>query len=490
MDKKVETHLERLLPAIDRFGETSVLVIGDLMIDHFVYGSTNRISPEAPIPVLFKQHAKSMLGGAGNVAMNLLGFGVRVDLIGLVGEDAGGEQLEDLCASHPGMTTHLLKDPQHATSVKTRFVAQSQQLLRLDEETPHPISPEIEARIIEIFVRQLPTTQIVILSDYAKGLLIPDLCRKLIKLAKEAGKPVLVDPKNADFSIYNGATLVSPNLREIERATGTAARDDAHAERVCGSILESFDFANILLTRGAAGMSLLTRGAKKALHVTSRAKSVYDVSGAGDTVISTIAAGLAAGLDMPDAVVLANHAAGIVVAKTGTGTVSRRELRLALGQLSLRQPTNLEDALERIQIWRDAGKTIGFTNGCFDLLHLGHLHSLEQAKKHCDILIVGVNSDASVKILKGEGRPVQDQITRARILSCLEFCDLAVIFDEETPRQLIAQLIPDILFKGVDYKGKPIAGSDVVEANGGQVMLLDMLPDISTTHTITRMTKK
>lgn len=486
MEKK--TNLDNLLTAIERFSEASVLVVGDLMIDHFVYGSSNRISPEAPIPVLLQQEIRSMLGGAGNVAMNLLAYGAKVHLVGLVGDDTNGRRLEDICASHQNLTAHAVRDPGRVTSVKTRFVAQSQQLLRLDEETPHFISDDLSEEVVGLVAAQLPTCQLLVLSDYAKGLLTPNLCRTLIGLANEAGKPVLVDPKNTDFSVYAGATLVSPNLKEMEQVTGIHASDDSGAETVCKTLLDTYDFSAVLLTRGAAGMSLMQREGHETFHIGSQAKSVYDVSGAGDTVISTIAAGLAVGIALQDGVVLANHAAGIVVGKTGTGTVSRRELRGALGQVSQRMPSPLDDALERIQIWREMGKTIGFTNGCFDLLHLGHLHSLEEAKKHCDILIVGVNSDESVKILKGEGRPIQDQATRAGLLSSLAFCDLVVVFEEETPEQLIAKLGPDVLFKGADYEGKPIAGSDIVEAKGGQVILLDLVPDVSTTQTIARMT--
>ena len=484
---KDKTNLDRLLTAIEQFSQASVMVIGDVMIDHFVYGSSDRISPEAPIPVLSQQNIKSMLGGAGNVAMNLLAYGAQVNLIGLVGDDDQGRRLLDICKTHQNLSAHLVKDPTRVTSVKTRFVAQSQQLLRLDEETSHIICDEIADEILKIAAHQINNASVLILSDYAKGLLSPALCRQLIAMAKKAGKPVLVDPKSADFSVYGGASLVSPNLKEMEKVTGLLASDDDSAEALCRSVLEKFDVAAVLLTRGAAGMSLVEQSADQAFHIGSQAKSVYDVSGAGDTVISTIAAGLAVDLGLADAVELANHAAGIVVAKTGTGTVSRRELRHALGQVSLRQPSSLQDALERIQIWKDSCKTIGFTNGCFDLLHLGHLHSLEEAKKHCDILIVGVNSDASVKQLKGPGRPIQDQMTRARILSCLEFCDAVIIFGEETPRQLIEQLVPDILFKGADYESKPIAGSDVVETNGGRVVLIPLLPGNSTTQTIARL---
>jgi len=329
----------------------------------------------------------------------------------------------------------------------------------------------------------------VILSDYAKGLLTAELCRQVIELAAKAGKPVLVDPKRADFSIYNGARLISPNLKEMALVMDVDVVDDAGAEAVCTAALERFDFSAILLTRGASGMSLVERDGE-AFHIGSQAKSVYDVSGAGDTVVSTVAAGLAVNLGLLDAVELANHAAGVVVGKAGTGTVSQRELRATLGHVSLRQPHGLGDALERVQIWRDGEQTIGFTNGCFDLLHLGHLHALEEAKKRCDKLIVGVNSDASVRSLKGAQRPIQDQQTRARVLACLEFCDLVVVFDEDTPQHLIERLMPDILFKGEDYRGKAIAGASAVEENGGRVELIPLLPGNSTSQTIERINGK
>lgn len=482
-----EMPLNHFLEAIDNFSKARILVVGDVMMDHFVYGSTTRISPEAPIPVLAREGQNSMLGGAANVAMNLLSYGAHVGLIGLVGDDAEADRVSEFCQEHRRLDARLVRDSGRATTVKTRFVAQSQQLLRVDRETPHPVIGAARNDILAAYDELLAATDIVILSDYAKGLLTPDMCRELIDRAGRAGKKVLVDPKNPDFAVYEGAHLVCPNLAEIAAVTGINAVNDDLAEQACRDVLDRFALVSIVLSRGASGISLLERTAKTAIHIASRAQAVYDVSGAGDTVISTIAVGLVANLDLARAVELANRAAGIVVGKVGTGIVSKQELRIALGNTSHRHPVDAQEALDKIGIWRETGNQIGFTNGCFDILHLGHLHSLEQARKLCDKLVVGVNSDSSVKILKGEDRPIQDQATRARILASLEMCDLVVIFDEETPKDLIAKLLPNVLFKGADYEGREIVGADIVKKNGGEIKLLSLVPETSTTATIARL---
>ncbi len=482
-----EIPLNHFLEAIDNFSKARILVVGDVMMDHFVYGSSTRISPEAPIPVLAREGQNSMLGGAANVAMNLLSFGAHVGLIGLVGDDTEADQVTAFCQEHGRLDARLVRDPGRATTVKTRFVAQSQQLLRVDRETSHPVTGTAHNDILAAYDDLLVATDIVILSDYAKGLLTSDMCHDLIDRAGKAGKKILVDPKNPDFAVYGGAHLICPNSLEMAAVTGIEATDNNLAERACRAVLDQFDISAIALSRGAAGISLLERDQKSAIHIASRAQAVYDVSGAGDTVISAIAVGLVSNLALPEAVELANRAAGIVVGKVGTGIVSRRELRVALGNTSHRHPVDTEEAIDRVGIWRETGNRIGFTNGCFDILHLGHLHSLEEARKHCDKLVVGVNSDSSVKILKGEGRPIQDQATRARILASLEMCDLVVIFDNETPKDLIAQLLPNVLFKGADYEGKEVVGAAIVEKNGGEVILLPLIPETSTTATIARM---
>ena len=475
-----------LAAAIDRFGAARVLVVGDLILDRFIYGSVQRVSPEAPVPVVRKQDERAMLGGAGNVATNLISFGAEVRLVGLAGDDANADRLEALCRETGRLSAEIIRDDGRKTTVKTRIVAQSQQMMRLDEETPQAASEEVRQAVIGAACAAMPDVDVVLLSDYAKGVLGAGISAAIIAAAKQSGKAVLVDPKNRDLDVYAGADLISPNLRELETVTGLSAGDDASAETACRTLLASHDLGAVLLTRGEAGMTLAPRGGEP-MHFRAEARSVYDVSGAGDTVIATLAAGLAAGLDLKDAVALGNTAAGIAVGKAGTSTVSPYELRHQLGIDAPHRPLALDEAKAIVEGSRDSGKVIGFTNGCFDLLHEGHLYSLEQAKKACDVLVVGVNADASVRRLKGEGRPIQSEMTRARVLACLDHTDIVIVFGEDTPRDLIAAIRPDVLFKGEDYENQEVVGADIVTARGGRVQLIPLVEGVSTSLTIERM---
>ncbi|MFN0262291.1 D-glycero-beta-D-manno-heptose-7-phosphate kinase [Tepidamorphus sp. 3E244] len=476
-----------LSAAIDRLDTVHVCVVGDVMLDRFVHGGVARISPEAPVPVVAEAHVHEMPGGAANVAMNLLAYGARATLIGVCGAGPDGETLIARCAAEPGLEARLVREEDRRTTVKTRIVVQNQQMIRLDSETAAPVSAATAEQIIADARKIIPGCGALILSDYAKGVLTPDICKELSQIAAEAGVPVLVDPKRQDLDAYSSVHMVSPNLRELAEITGINVRSDADAARACDLLLDRFPgVASVLATRGEAGMTLVERGGEP-LHVPAMARSVFDVSGAGDTVIATVAAGLATGLSLADAVRLGNAAAGIAVGKAGTSTVSREELRHGVGIDAPHRPVSREQAAAIAGGWREAGKTVGFTNGCFDLLHAGHLHGLEYARSRCDVLIVGVNADASVKRLKGESRPVQDEASRARLLASLRFCDLVVIFDEDTPQELIAAVQPDVLFKGADYEGKPVVGRDVVEARGGRVELVPLLDGHSTTNLVNRL---
>lgn len=482
-----DTSRQAFETALTRLDNVRALVLGDIILDRYVIGEVARISPEAPVPVLLQKRQRATLGGAGNVALHFGALGASAVLIGLAGEDAPADEIERL-ARVVGLDTYVVRDAGRTTTVKTRILANNQQMIRIDEETPHVVSGAARAALLAAVERHIEGVDVVVLSDYAKGVLGGGLAADVIAIARRAGKRVFVDPKMTDFNAYRGASLVKPNLKEIGAALGTTPRDDDAAAAACRSALDRFDIAAILLTRSDQGMTLLERGGLP-VHVRAEARQVFDVSGAGDTAIATIAAGVGAGLSLADATRLGNAAAGVVVGKAGTATVSRHELRHALGLDHPHTPVSRDAAREFARAWRAEGKVIGFTNGVFDLLHSGHLQSLEQAAALCDVLVVGVNSDMSVKRLKGPGRPVQDEVTRARLLACLDFCDLVTIFDEDTPADLIAAIEPDVLVKGGDYREHEVVGADFVKARGGRVVLLPLLPGVSTTSTVARLTQ-
>jgi len=471
---------------IDRLAQARVLVVGDVLIDRFVEGRVSRVSPEAPVPVLKHAAERSLLGGAGNVAANILAYGARASLVALTGADAGAEDLAALCAGHARLKTHFVRDRTRPTTVKTRFLSGWHQLLRVDAEETHAMAAAVAERIVAKAEAAIPKAGAVILSDYAKGVLDAATIRAVIAAARKAGVPVVVDPKKADPAVFAGATLLTPNLEEMAQFSGIRAEDDATAEAACRAVLARVAVDAILVTRGAGGMTLCERD-KPALHVPAETHRVFDVTGAGDTVIATIATALSIGEAMPDAVRLANVAAGIVVTKPGTATVLPGELRQALGASHSASFVDADEAADRIAVWRAQGLRVGFTNGCFDLLHQGHLYSLGQAARRVDRLVVGINSDASTRRLKGPGRPVQDETTRAAVLAGLRFVDLVVAFGEDTPEALIRKLTPDILFKGADYAEDQVAGGAHVKAHGGRVELLPLLKGHSTTSTVKRM---
>lgn len=458
-----------------------------MLLDRFVEGRVSRVSPEAPVPVLHYGGSRMHLGGAGNVAANILAYGAAVTLVALSGKDEDADELLGLCAGFHRLTPRFVPDPGRPTTVKTRYLAGWHQLLRVDAESTRPASPSIRAEIVAGARAALGESDIVVLSDYAKGVLDRECIAGIVAAARAAGKPVVIDPKKADAAAFAGASLITPNIEEMAQLSGIRADSDEAAVTACRALLERSEIEGVLLTRGEAGMTLVTRTEAEPLHVRAAALRVFDVTGAGDTVIATLATALAVGVPMADAVRLANAAAGIVVAKPGTATVSPQELRQALGAARVAGIAEAADAAETARRWKSERLKVGFTNGCFDLLHQGHLFSLEQAARRCDRLIVGVNGDASVKRLKGPGRPVQDAATRAAVLAALRFVDLVVVFDEDTPEALIGDLLPDVLFKGADYEGRAIAGAAAVEAAGGRVELLPLLPGHSTSATIKGM---
>lgn len=471
---------------IDRLAQAKVLVVGDVLLDRFVEGSVARVSPEAPVPVLNHTAERILLGGAGNVAANLLAYGAAVTLVAVTGEDEPAQALRAICDGFARLDGRFIADSSRPTTVKTRYLAGWHQLLRVDAEATHDLAADVADRLLAATRDALADADVVILSDYAKGVLGAAVIRNVIDLARQAGVPVIVDPKKADPTVFAGATLLTPNTLELERFTGDPVDSDETADIACRHILETVAVDAVLVTRGPAGMTLVARDAAP-VHVRAENRRVFDVTGAGDTVVATLAAAIAIGVPLPDAVRVANAAAGVAVAKPGTATVHSRELKQALGVEAAADVMPREEALDQIAHWKSQGLAVGFTNGCFDLLHRGHIHSLEQASRRVDRLVVGVNSDASAARLKGPGRPVQDIATRVAVLAALQFVDLVVPFEDDTPAELIGAVRPDVLFKGADYAEEEVVGGDLVKASGGRVELIPLLPGHSTTGTVERL---
>ncbi len=474
---------------VERLAKARVLVLGDVMLDRYVYGTVERMSPEAPVPVLRRESERAMAGGAGNVARNIAALGGKVRLLGLVGDDAAGRELAAMLSDEPGISADLIADPGRATTVKTRFIAGRQQLLRVDGETAAPAGTASAAALHAAIDAALPHVDIVLLSDYAKGVLADEVLQRAIARAHHAGKKLIVDPKSRDFRRYAGADLLTPNRGELAAATGIAGEDDASVAAAAREAMKSARVGAVLATRGERGMTLVA-GDSAPLHLPAEAREVFDVSGAGDTVIAVLAAALAVGADLAQAARLANSAAGIATGKLGTAVVHPADL---LGALQARdvlaseaKVVALESALERIQRWRAAGEKIAFTNGCFDLIHPGHVSLLGQARGAADRLIVGLNSDASVRRLKGRDRPVQNETARGIVLASMGAVDLVILFEEDTPIELIRAIRPEVLVKGADYRVDQVVGADVVQGYGGRVMLAELLAGHSTTGTIAR----
>ena len=481
-----------LVVLVSRLARARVLVVGDVMLDHFQYGEVDRISPEAPIPVLRVRREDTMLGGAGNVVRNLRSLEADARFVTVTGKDAAGRNIARLIKKQ-GVRDAPLIEVERQTSTKTRYIAGVQQVLRADRETTNPLGPKIEAKLIKAVASALRTCQAVVLSDYGKGVLSAGATKKIIRLAAKANKTVVVDPKGSDFSRYSGATLITPNRRELAEAVGAEVTSDADVVRAAKRLIKRHRFGAVLVTRSADGMTVVTADGS-VTDLAAEAREVFDVSGAGDTVVATVAAALAAGTDLDRAAALANAAAGIVVGKVGTASVFAVDLIAVLHHRDLTSAEakvlSQDQVRDRIGQWRRAGLTVGFTNGCFDLLHPGHISLLKQAGRACGRLVVGLNSDASVKSLKGDGRPVQSEAARATVLASLALVDAVVIFAERTPLKLIKALKPDVLVKGADYDIGSTVGADVMKKYGGTVKLAKLEPGHSTSATIARMGRK
>lgn len=485
------TEISALVERVEMLKGTPVLCVGDAMLDRFVYGSVDRISPEAPIPVLLVEHETAMLGGAGNVVRNLVALGAAPAFVSVVGDDAAGREITRLVGEHCEIDPCIVVETGRQTTIKTRFFASSQQLLRSDRETRSALTEASRDQVIARADRLIGDVAAVVLSDYGKGVLAPPVAGELIARARAKGKPVIVDPKGTDYARYRGATVLTPNRKELAEATKMPVDSDDAIVAAARHLIDACGVEAVLVTRSQDGMTLVT-GSGEVDHLPAEAREVFDVSGAGDTVIATLAAAVGAGASLADAARVANVAAGIVVAKVGTAVAYASELVSALhhddlvsGETKIR---SLEGAGEVVERWRRKGLKVGFTNGCFDLLHPGHVSLLAQSKAACDRLVVGLNSDSSVARLKGPARPVQSEAARATVLASLASVDLVVIFAEDTPLRVIEALKPDVLVKGADYTVDTVVGAAEVMGWGGKVVLADLVQGQSTTNTIRKLT--
>ena len=472
-------------------GQT-ILCIGDVMLDDFVYGDVTRISPEAPTPVLRVKHNVIEIGGAGNVARNIAALGAHCIFIGLIGNDDAGFVLRDALAKLGAVVPELVVDKTRQTTRKVRFVSEhhSAHLMRADWETADAASADSEAAIIAAAEAAMPKAGAVVLSDYAKGMLTARVIRAVIDAARRLGKPVIVDPKGHDYRVYRGATLITPNAKELSAAVHRPVTTEAEIAVAAAELAHMVESEAVLVTRSEEGMSLHVEG-QAPIHVPAYPVKVRDVSGAGDTVAAVMAVLLAMKTPYAFAMRAANAAAAVVVGKRGTSTVSLGELRHRILPAASLAP---EDKIvfdwsvldERFAEWRRHGLRIGFTNGCFDLLHRGHVKLLAEARAACDRLVVGLNSDASTERLKGKGRPINPAEGRAEVLAALEAVDLVVVFEDDTPLELIKRVRPAVLVKGADYKIDQVVGRDVVESAGGDVLLVSLVPGHSTTGLVRR----
>lgn len=460
-----------------------VLVVGDLILDRYVHGHTTRISPEAPVPVVRVSETEERPGGAANVALNVRALGVPVHLLGVSGEDTAADLLSG-SLSDKQVACDFVRQPGFPTITKLRVLSQHQQLIRLDYESE---AREVDTQALsERYKKALSQAAVVVLSDYAKGSLAK--VEQFIQAARERGQIVLVDPKGVDFERYSGASLLTPNLKEFEAVAGPCA-DEQELHRKAKELCRSLSVDALLVTRGEQGMSLIQSDTAEPMHLPAQAHEVFDVTGAGDTVIAAVAAALASAYDLREAVQYANHAAGLVVEKLGTASITVEELNTDIAQVKSARSCVIEvEALaQKTQLWRQQGKKIVMTNGCFDLLHAGHVQYLQQARALGDCLIVAVNDDQSVQRLKGQTRPITKLAERMTVLAALAAVDWVVAFSEDTPARLIERLRPHVLVKGGDYQVDQIAGADLVQDNGGEVVVLPFQPGCSTTQTLNRI---
>ncbi|MFT9257264.1 MAG: D-glycero-beta-D-manno-heptose-7-phosphate kinase [Acetobacter sp.] len=471
------------------FSAITVLCVGDVMLDRFLYGRMERISPEAPVPVLLLDSRREMPGGAGNVVSNVLSLGGRAVLGGLVGDDEAGATLRAVLAEQGRLVDATVPDPSRPTICKTRFIAAHQQVVRVDEESSTPLTDTQAQALCRAVQAHIAGVQAVVVSDYGKGVCAPAVLDCVFAAAAAHGVPVFVDPKQTDYALYRGAACITPNARELAAASHMPVDTQAQVEAAARAVMDHAQADAILATRSEKGMMLVRRNGA-ALSVPARAREVFDVSGAGDTGIATLALAVGSGLTLERAMRVANAAAGVVVGKLGTATADidevLRELAGQEGAQDVPHLLSLPAACAQVARWREQGLKVGFTNGCFDILHPGHVSLLAQARAECDRLVVALNTDASVRRLKGESRPVNTLQARAAVMAAIRYVDGVVAFDEDTPLETIRALIPDVLVKGADYRPENVVGADLVLAAGGRLVLADLQAGQSTTAIIGR----
>ena len=482
--------LSALAALLTGFAGRRVLCVGDVMVDRSIYGDVKRISPEAPVPIVRIVRETSELGGAGNVVRNLAALGARCAFVTAIGDDRAGREVGNMLANLAGVEPYVRVSRKRETTVKSRFFSiDGHHLLRADRETIATLSAEGVADLSRAITAQISEVDAVILSDYGKGVLTGAFAQIVITAARTAGKPVIVDPKGNDYTRYRGATIITPNRAELAEAVNLPV--DTHEAIVAAAdkLRQDVGVAAVLVTRSGEGMTLVS--AEGAHHLPAETREVADVTGAGDTVVATLTLALACGATPATAARLANVAAGIVVGRHGTAVATPADIIAVLRQTTIagadQKLADRAEAIMRVMEWRRQGLKVGFTNGCFDLLHPGHVSLLRQARAACDRLVVGLNSDASVKRLKGEDRPVQNEQARAAVMASLSPVDLVVIFGEDTPLALIEALRPDVLVKGADYSKAQVVGAALVEGYGGKIVLADLVASQSTTATIAAM---
>jgi len=474
---------------LDSDHQSRILVVGDLILDEYIWGSVNRISPEAPVPILETKSENLALGGAANVANNLVALGCEVHLVGAIGQDEKGDKLLTLIEDKNISSKGIFRFVHRPTTSKIRIIAHNQQVLRIDKEDNRPITEETENKIIKFINKTLPDMDIVICSDYRKGILTEKVFNAITHRAKNAKKRVIVDPKSSNFELYKGATVITPNQFEVEKAAPIKIQDKIDLDRAAEYLLNLTHAESLLVTRGKDGMTLYPNK-EKPVDIPTHAKEVFDVTGAGDTVVSVLAMALSAGFNYPDSAWLSNMAASIVVGKVGTAIVTLNEINEYLQEEMLRTSQSvlkLEELNKIVSLAKSIGKTVVFTNGCFDLIHGGHIEFLQKAREKGDLLVVGLNSDKSVKSIKGAGRPIKTEKERANIISALKYVDYITIFDETTPEEIIREVRPDILVKGDDYAMGEVVGREIVEGYGARVELIPIVKGLSTTNIVTKI---
>ena len=468
------------------FSGSTVLCLGDLMLDRFAYGDIERISPEAPVPVLRLTRRTEMLGGAGNVANNIASLGGNAVLVGLLGSDPAADTVRAIVERTPGIVGHLVETPRRPTICKTRYVASGQQVVRTDDESRLAVDNTEEDALIAAMEAVAVSTQAIVLSDYGKGAISDSVISAAVRVGRIHGIPVFVDPKSEDFARYHGVTCLTPNLKELAAASRMPVSDEASVISAARTVMAQAGAAAILATRSEKGM-ILVEASGKVTVTPARAREVFDVSGAGDTAIAALALAHASGRSLAHAVPIANAAAGVVVSKTGTATPHIAEVMHELGadDEGRWKPPSLSTLARTASLadhWKALGLTVGFTNGCFDLIHAGHIALLAAARGQCDRLIVALNTDASVRALKGSTRPINSLEKRAQVIAAVRYVDCVLAFDEETPLELIKRLMPDVLIKGADYTPEGVVGGEVVLAAGGRVYLAALVDGQSTSN--------